>query len=130
MTEPTRGWTDEQLEALLGNVLRAGVVLAAAIVLAGGAIYLVRHGGEPMDVETFRGEPDELRTVPGILTEAVTLRGRGVIQLGLLALVATPVLRVALSAFGFLRERDWLYVGLTLFVLGVLLYSLFAGAIE
>jgi uncharacterized membrane protein len=126
MTEPTRGWADEQLEMLLGNVLRAGVVLAAAIVLAGGAIYLVRHGGEPMDVETFRGEPDELRTVPGIVAESVTFRGRGVIELGLLALVATPVLRVALSAFGFLRERDGLYVGLTLFVLGVLLYSLFA----
>ena len=47
------------------------------------------------------------------------------IQLGLLILIATPVARVAFSAFGFAVERDYLYVGITLFVLAVLLYSLF-----
>jgi uncharacterized membrane protein len=55
------------------------------------------------------------------------LSGRGVIQLGLLLLVATPVARVACSVVGFLRERDYVYVALTLIVLVVLIYSLFFG---
>ena len=56
-------------------------------------------------------------------------RPGGLIMVGLLLLMATPVSRVAFSVFGFMHERDYLYVGLTLLVLGVLLYSLFAGGI-
>lgn len=46
------------------------------------------------------------------------------IALGLLLLIATPVARVALAAFGFLREGDWLYTAVASFVLAVLLFSL------
>jgi uncharacterized membrane protein len=49
-----------------------------------------------------------------------------IIQLGLLILIATPVARVAFSVFAFAQERDWLYVVVTLIVLGLLLYSLSA----
>ena len=49
------------------------------------------------------------------------------IQLGLLLLIATPILRVAVSTFDFLRERDWLYVTVTLIVLAVLIYGLMSG---
>ncbi|MDA8243889.1 MAG: DUF1634 domain-containing protein, partial [Elusimicrobia bacterium] len=52
---------------------------------------------------------------------------RGLIQLGLLMLIATPIARVVFSVFGFLRERDWLYVAVTLVVLAILLYSLING---
>jgi uncharacterized membrane protein len=52
-----------------------------------------------------------------------------VIMLGLLLLVATPVARVVFSVAGFLRERDFLYVVLTLIVLAVLLSSLFFGEV-
>jgi uncharacterized membrane protein len=45
----------------------------------------------------------------------------------MLLLIATPVVRVALSVFVFLSQRDWLYVGITLFVLTVLILSLFSG---
>jgi uncharacterized membrane protein len=52
---------------------------------------------------------------------------RGVIMLGLLALIATPIARVAASIVAFARQRDWLYVALTAFVLAILLYSLIGG---
>jgi uncharacterized membrane protein len=55
------------------------------------------------------------------------LNSRGLIMLGLLLLIATPVARVIFSAFAFARERDFTYVCITLIVLGVLLYSLFSG---
>jgi uncharacterized membrane protein len=52
---------------------------------------------------------------------------RGVIQLGLLLLIATPIGRVVFSVIGFVRQRDWLYVAITLLVLRLLLYSLMSG---
>jgi uncharacterized membrane protein len=125
-----RGWGDVQVEQLLGNLLRAGVLLAAAVVLLGGVVYLARHGGERRpDLRKFRedAQPAELRSPTGIVGEALEFRGRALVQLGLLLLIATPVARVAFSVFAFLLERDLTYVALTLIVLGVLLYSLFFG---
>jgi uncharacterized membrane protein len=119
--------TEARFEQFLGNLLRTGVLLAAAVVLLGGVVYLVRHGGEPRGDNVFRGEPADLRSPSGIVGDAVQFRGRGLIQLGLLLLVATPVARVVLSVLGFLRERDYVYVVVTLIVLAVLVVSLFFG---
>jgi uncharacterized membrane protein len=104
--------------------LRAGVLLSALIVLTGGVIYLVRHLHDPADYRVFHGEPTDLRHIRGILRDSFSLHGRGIIQLGLLLLIATPIARVAFSIFGFAKERDGMYVGFTLMVLMILLYSL------
>jgi uncharacterized membrane protein len=125
MNNPRPPISDERVEQFLGNLLRAGVLLAAAVVVAGGVIYLARHAGEKPDRHTFVGEPVELTSPSGIVAQALEGRGRGIIQLGLLLLIATPVVRVFFSALAFLRQRDYTYVVLTLVVLGVLLYSLF-----
>ena len=50
--------------------------------------------------------------------------GAAIIQSGILLLSFTPVLRVVFSVFGFLIERDYLYAGIGLFVLSVILFSL------
>jgi uncharacterized membrane protein len=121
-----QGWTDQQVEQVIGNLLRYGVLTAALVTLAGGIVYLARHGSEPADHRLFVGEPADLRTVSGIVADALAFRGRGLIQLGLLLLIATPVARVAFSAYAFLRQRDYLYVAITLLVLAVLLVSLFS----
>lgn len=124
----TRGWGDQRIEIILGNLLRIGVTIAAAIVSIGALIYLVRHGLSPVDYSSFRGEPADLRHVSGILHYTLGLRARGIIQLGLLVLIATPVARVAFSIFGFAKEQDRLYVGFTIFVFLILLYSLIGSA--
>jgi uncharacterized membrane protein len=104
-----------------------GVTLAAAVVLFGGSIYLVRHGRTAPQYRVFRGEPADLRTISGIVKEALVFQGRGLIQLGLLLLIATPVARVAFSVAAFAIQRDRLYVVVTLIVLAVLVYSLAGG---
>jgi len=73
---------------------------------------------------TFLGEPADLSHVGGIVRAALDLRGRGLIQLGLLLLIATPVARVAASLVAFLRQRDRIYTAVTAFVLLVLVASL------
>jgi uncharacterized membrane protein len=125
MPSMTETWTDERLEGLLGTVLRWGVVSAAVVVAVGAAVFLTRHGSEQPLYQVFRGEPSDLKTVPGILGDAFTGRGRGLIQLGLLLLIATPVTRVAFSIGVFAIQGDRRYVLITLVVLVVLLYSLF-----
>ena len=120
-------WTDARTESIIGTLLRAGVILSAALVTAGGIVYLIRHGTARPQYGTFRGEPADFRSVSGILSAARAFHGRGIIQLGLLVLIATPVARVAFSVVAFALERDRLDVLVTLVVLGVLIFSLAGG---
>ena len=122
--QKTSQWTDRRVEGIIGNLLRAGVILSALVVLAGGTVYLIRHGHSAADYRVFRGEPTELRHIGGIVRDALALHGRGIIQFGLLLLIATPIARVAFSIFGFAAEKDRMYVAFTLLVLLILLYSL------
>lgn len=121
-------WTDKKIEAVVGNLLRAGVSLSALVVIAGAVIYLVRHGLSPADYRIFHGEPTDLRSIRGIVDGATRLRGRSIIQLGLLFLIATPVARVTFSIFGFAAERDRAYVLFTAIVLAILTFSLLGAS--
>jgi len=123
MTEK-QNWTDHKIELIVGNLLRTGVSISALVVLCGAAIYLARHGRSPADYRVFRGEPSDLRGLSGILHSAFTFHGQGIIQLGLVLLIATPVVRVAFSIWGFAEEHDRMYMIFTGFVLIILLYSL------
>ncbi len=109
---------------MVGNLLRAGVILAFTVVAVGGVLYLVRYGAAQPQQGVFRGEPADLRSVGGILRNALGLSRRGIIQLGVLLLIATPVARVVFSIVAFLEQRDGKYVVVTLIVLAGLLYSL------
>lgn len=117
-------WTDYKLEQIIGALLRAGVILSAIVVFAGGVLYLVQHGGEPADYRTFHEPPAELRSVSGTVKDALTWQSDGIMQLGLLLLILTPIARVVFSALGFAMEGDRMYVGITMLVLAVLILSL------
>ncbi len=119
--------SDQKVEEAVGIVLRIGVVLAAAIVLAGGVYYLLQYGSTAPHYRIFRGEPSDLRSLSGILRDALRVRSRGLIQFGLVILISTPVARVILSAFAFARQRDCVYVIVTLIVLSLLVFSLAGG---
>jgi uncharacterized membrane protein len=117
-------WTDRRIEDIIGNLLRAGVLLAAAVVLIGGMVFLLHHAHAKPDYGAFHGESGDLRSVSGIIRDTLKGQGRGIIQLGLLLLILTPIARVAFSAVAFALERDRLYVIITLTVLTLLLLSL------
>jgi len=110
------------VERTIGHLLRLAVV-----VFLGGLSYLIHHGAETADHHVFQGEPLELRSVGGIVEAAVALHDRGLIQFGLLLLIATPIARVV---FSFARQRDDIYVLITLLILAVPIFSLQSGAME
>lgn len=120
-------WYDQRVEDIIAHLLRAGVLAAALVVIAGAVLYL---GGAPrarVGYRIFHGEPQQLTTVRGIVKTAFSGRALGVMQLGLLILIATPIARVAFSVFAFAEDHDRMYVLFTLIVLAVLLYSLFGS---
>lgn len=121
-------WTDSRVETIVGNLLRVGVLISALVVLAGGLVFLIRHGTEAANYRVFRGEPSELRHIRAVLRGTMKFHGRAIIQLGLLLLISTPIARVAFSVFGFAEEKDRLYVAVTGTVLVILLYSLLGSA--
>jgi uncharacterized membrane protein len=122
MAEPELN--ERRVAVILAHLLRTGVILSAVVVAVGGLAFLIRHGAAAPQYHAFRGEPTDLRSLSGIVADALALSSRGWIQLGLILLILTPIARVAFSVFAFARQRDRAYVGVTLIVLGLLLYSL------
>jgi uncharacterized membrane protein len=120
-------WTDERVERILGTLLQTGVIISGIVVLIGGVLYAVRYGGMPVNYRTFDPERGTLRSFREVVQGTLNGDGRAIIQCGLLLLIATPVSRVIFSMIAFALEGDRLYVGLTLIVFVVLLYSLFGG---
>ena len=114
------------LELAMGRMLQIGVTIAALVVLTGGILYLVQMGGVRPDYHHFRATEPALETVPGILSAASHFDPRGMIELGLLLLIATPVGRVIFGVVGFAILRDRRYVVVSTIVLLVLLVSFFS----
>jgi uncharacterized membrane protein len=110
--------TDDRMDQIIGQLLRAGVILAAAVVFAGGIWYLAAAGDRVRAYRPFH--PD----VQGLHALFTLPHPQALILLGLLILIATPVARVVFSLIAFAMEGDRLYVAFTLTVLAILLYSL------
>ncbi|HTW62882.1 MAG TPA: DUF1634 domain-containing protein [Terracidiphilus sp.] len=115
---------DKRLEIIIGQLLRTGVLLSAAIVFGGGVLYLVRYHAARLSFRSFQVGGPEIRTVPGIAHAAAHLTSQGLMQAGLVLLILTPVARVAMAVAGFALERDRLYTVVSLIVLLILAFSL------
>lgn len=119
--------TVRRLGREVGAILRLGVLVSSAVIILGLVPYLVRDGARHADYHLFRGEPEVFSTVREVLAYAAGAHPRGIMQLGVLLLIATPFARVALCLVEFARERDRLYIGVTLVVLLTLSWGLFGA---
>lgn len=110
-------------ELVISNVLRGGVLLSAIIISAGVILFYLRAA------QSAHGLPDH--PYPHSLAEVMSGLTQGnpiaMIALGLLLLLSTPVVRVAVSIFAFAVERDWRYVVITTLVLAILIASFLLG---
>lgn len=122
------------IQQLVGNTLRLGVSLACLVAFVGGIIYLVSHGGEAFDLSTYQhfsygnaAEHADYTTLSGIFSGLTAFTAVGWIQTGVLILILTPIMRVALSLLDFVQERDWLYAAITAVVLAVIISNSLEG---
>lgn len=115
------------MEASLATLLTAGTALAAAVLFLGAASYLRTDAARQLDFRTFN--PAEHASVFSVFRDALKLDGAGIMQLGVVLLILTPVARVLFTLIAFLYKRDWMYVAVTMIVLCVLCYGLFGSGL-
>ena len=108
------------LNRIIAQSLRVGVLISVVLSLLG----LFLWGFEGFRSVTVQGE----LSVVDIVRIAFAGDLTGIVYLGVLVLIATPIFRVAVSSVYFSVERDRGYVGITIVVLGMLLFALYSGA--
>ena len=127
-----------RMELAISYALRGGVLLSATVILIGtltmgwtgqtGYGPVPRHHVDRLLAYHRSGEASQFPTTPRAVLDGVRAgRPSALIAFGLLLLIATPVVRVALSVAFFLSQADWLYVGITLSVLAILIASFLTG---
>lgn len=119
------------VESVLGNLLSAGVIASLVVTVAGMVLLFAQHpdylsAGHDIGqvVGTGQGYPHTPLTV---FRGALALEGKAVIMLGILLLIATPVMRVIASIAAFAFQRDWIFTSITTAVLLILLLSFWLG---
>ncbi|SDE02895.1 Uncharacterized membrane protein [Mucilaginibacter pineti] len=121
-------FADKDIEQFIGLQLRYGVIISSLIVLIGGLIYLSQSGQLQLPpYHQFTGTRAGYTNFGEILTGAIGMRAKAIIQLGVLVLIATPILRIAFSLIGFVLEKDKMYILITTIVLTVMMVSIFGG---
>jgi uncharacterized membrane protein len=124
-----------KVELAISLVLRVGVVLSV-LVIAGGlglmfahhSAYLPLRGDFSYKALTSRGTPFP-HSFASLGHSVAKGDGRGVVVLGVLILILTPVLRVAVGVLSFIYEKDPPMALVTLFVLAVLVGSFFLAGV-
>lgn len=124
----TSKFTDNQLQNTIGNVLRYGVLSALTVTLLGGIILLLKDSQQVVSFSTFIEKDQNLFLVfKNILNGVKEWNGESIIFLGILLLFLTPALRLLLSLFSFLLEKDRMYVIITSIVIAVIILSVSFG---
>ena len=120
---------DTDIQSLIGKVLRTGMIVSISIVFFGGIFYVVRHGHSIPDYKKFNGIPAFMQHAGSLVVAATNFKGQAIIQLGIVLLIATPILRVICSTIGFALEKDYMYVGISLLVLLIIFSSMMGGRV-
>ncbi|MGE5394620.1 MAG: DUF1634 domain-containing protein [Candidatus Saccharibacteria bacterium] len=117
---------DRSIETIMGNLLRTGVMVAGSVVVIGAILFLFRHGEEIPSYHIFKPDRFNIFDFRNLLNGIVTFRSVSIMELGILLLIATPVLRVLFSVVAFAYEKDYMYLVFTAIVLIVLIFSFFS----
>ncbi len=119
---------EKDFQKLIGNLLRYGVWLSLGVALAGGIVYQMHHSNETVNYAEFIENDRSIFTVVReVLAGTTNGDGASIIFLGVMLLFLTPVLRMFLSLFSFIREKDTKYIFITLLVIGIICMSVALG---
>ena len=120
------------IQQLIGNTLRWGVILACLLATIGGVYYLMEHSLDPVpdyrhfDVASAAAQTN-YTTLGGLWQGILHGDAASCVQVGGIVLILTPIARVVLSLFDFIVEQDWLYVSITAIVLAVIISNSLGG---
>ncbi|QXJ30674.1 DUF1634 domain-containing protein [Saccharolobus shibatae] len=114
---------------IIGNTLRIGVIISAIIIIFGVALLFVYNGSNGFTITQISSSNSIINSSIFKLSEIFSglpkLYGLDYIYLGLIVLIATPVLRVLLGIAQFASERNKLYTIITVIVFFNLMFAIF-----
>lgn len=120
-----KSFQDTDLQVFIGKLLRAGVIIAMTIVIAGLLIYLFQYGRQVADYSQF--DETKVFRFNDFYNALIAGDSKAIMELGVIVLIATPVARVLFTMIGFWLEKDRLYTLIAFIVLCIIAYSLLFG---
>lgn len=115
------GTSRRAVEDSLARLLGQGVCVSSTLVALGLIASLLTSGGASLaPAHLSAGPVPHPGGLAGAISRALAGPDHGLIVVGILVLILTPIARVVAAAVLFGREGDRLYTGLTLAVLAVL----------
>lgn len=123
-----------RMELIISNLLRVGVAASLLLVIVGTVVTFAKHPNYWKSPAALQHLIEPGAAFPHSLTDVVTglreFRGEAIVTLGLLVLIATPMMRVAVSIFAFIYQGDRVYTLITAAVFALLMLSLALGRVH
>jgi uncharacterized membrane protein len=120
-----------RIEGIISTVLRVGVLVSLVLILIGTAVTFIHHTDYITSTAALsdlrNGRLDYPTTLSGVVRGIADGEGRAIVAAGLLTLLATPILRVAISLAIFAVTGDRTFLAITFAVLALLIASLALG---
>ncbi len=110
------------MEVMISLILTLGMLIAVCLVLTGGCIYLWHNGHGTLNTE-FLQTSIHATNMKFVWQTAFSFSSLGLIELGLLILVGTQIVRVGLLVWFYSATKDYVFAFISLFILLTLAYS-------
>src|SRR3990167_7213825 len=107
---------NKNMQESIGFILFIGTFVSVCIAMVGGSLYLIQHGNETLSTQILQSDSYHL-SIFAIWQSAKSLSSVGMIELGLLSLVMTQIVRVATLVWFYLKTHDYVFPGISLFIL-------------
>ncbi len=122
---------DKRMQVFVGNTLKYSMYSSMIIAIIGILMYFIKNGNQQEDLQRFSHfhEPTE-NPIHVFIKGLQQCTPASIIELGVLVLLLTPILRLIFASYGYLKEKDYLYTFIGIFVIGIIVLSLFLGAHE
>lgn len=104
-------------------VLKIGINCSMTIIIVGLILFFLT-GQSGYSLNTYP------QSITEIMSGVSALKPFAIITLGLFVLILTPVVRIVTAMIGFIIEKDYLYVTITISVLIILMMSFMIGTLK
>ena len=122
-----KAFTDLDLNRSVGNLLRLGVILSVTTSII-GFIKLFTEGFEmPKSYKLLNTATTSEKVWGQFWHSLLNLEGLAIIQLGILMLIFTPLMRIVFALIGYFKEKDYTYVIISFIVLTIMVISFLTG---
>lgn len=122
-----KDFTDVDLNRSVGNLLRLGVILSVITSLIGFMKLFMEGFQMPRKYKLLDMGTSSEKVWSHFWETLCKGEGMAIIQLGILMLIFTPLMRIIFALIGYLKEKDYVYVIISSIVLAIMAISFFTG---